>query len=58
MEGQKLGHTSILGKRHRPWLSHVSDTAANSQDGSFLEFVAAAATTECNIQDVRGGGLC
>ena len=28
---------------------HVSDTAANSQDGSSLEFVAAAAARECNI---------
>ena len=62
MEGQKLGNRSILGERHGPWLSHslthVSDTAANSQDGSSLEFVAAAAARECNIQDARGGGLC
>jgi hypothetical protein len=36
---------------------HVSDTAANSQDGSSLEFVAAATARECNIQDARGGGL-
>ena len=61
MEGQKLGNRSTQGKRPRPWLSrllnHVSDTAANSQDGSSLEFVAAAAARECNIQDTRGGGL-
>ena len=61
MEGQKLGKRSTLGERHRPWLSrlliHVSYTAANSQDGSSLEFVAAAAARECNIQDKRGGGL-
>ena len=37
---------------------HVSDTAANSHDGSSLEFVAAATARECNIQDARGGGLC
>ena len=61
MEGQKLGNRSILGERHGPWLSHtlthVSDTAVNSQDGSFLEFVAAATARECNIQVARGGGL-
>ena len=28
---------------------HVSDTAANSQDGSSQEFVGAAAAKECNI---------
>ena len=61
MEGQKLGNRSILGERHRPWLRrliiHVSVTAANSQDGSSLEFVAAAAARECNIQDAWGGDL-
>ena len=36
---------------------HVSDTAANSLDGSSLEFVAAAAARECDIQDARGRGL-
>ena len=36
---------------------HVSDTAAISQDGSSLEFFAAAAARECNIPDARGGGL-
>ena len=30
---------------------------ANSQDGSSLEFVAATAARECNIQDARGRGL-
>ena len=29
-----------------------------SQDGLSLEFVAATAVRECNIQDARGGGLC
>ena len=59
MEGQKLGHSSILGERHGSWLIHsvtqsltepihVSDTATYSQDGS---------ARECNIQDARGGGL-
>ena len=37
---------------------YVSDTDANSQDGSSLEFVAAVAARECNIQDARGRGLC
>ena len=31
---------------------------ATSQDGSSLEFVAATAGRECNIQDARGRGLC
>ena len=61
MEGQKLGNRSMLGERHGPWLRrlmiHVSDTAANSEDGSSLEFVAAAVASECNIQDARGGDL-
>ena len=30
---------------------------ATSQDGSSLEFVAATAGRECNIQDARGRGL-
>ena len=30
---------------------------ANSQDGSSLEYVAAVAARECNIQDARGGVL-
>ena len=37
---------------------HVSDTAANSQDGLSPKFVAGAAAMECNIQDARGGWLC
>ena len=37
---------------------YVSDTAANSQDGSSPEFVAATAAREGNIQDAKGGGLC
>ena len=35
----------------------VSETALNSEDGSSLEFVAATAGRECNIQDARGRGL-
>ena len=35
----------------------VSETAVTSQDGSSLEFVAATAARECNIQNARGGGL-
>ena len=31
---------------------------ATSQDDLSLEFVAAIAGRECNIQDARGGGLC
>ena len=31
---------------------------STSQDGLSLEFVAATLGRECNIQDVRGGGLC
>ena len=31
---------------------------ATSQDGLSLEFVAATAGREWNIQDARGGGLC
>ena len=38
-------------------LLNLSDTAATSQDGSSLEFVAATAGRECNIQDARGRGL-
>ena len=30
---------------------------ATSQDGLSLEFIAATAGRECNIQDARGGGL-
>ena len=51
MEGQKLCNRSRMGEM----LSiHVSDTI---QDGFSLEFVAASAGRECNIQDTRGGGL-
>ena len=35
----------------------VSDTAVTSQYGSSLEFVAATAGRESNIQDARGRGL-
>ena len=34
-----------------------SDTAATRQDGSSLEFIAAIASRQCNIQDASGRGL-
>ena len=58
MEGQKLGNMSLLGGEKSNRLPiHVSNTAADSQDGLSPKFVAAAAARECNIQDVRGGWL-
>ena len=36
----------------------LSDTAATSQDGSSLEFIAAIAARQCYIQDASGRGLC
>ena len=38
-------------------LLNLSDTAANSQDGSSLEFIAAIAGRLCYIQDASGRGL-
>ena len=37
---------------------NLSDTAATSQDGSSLEFIAANAVRQCYIQDASGRGLC
>ena len=37
---------------------NLSDTAATSQDGSSLEFIAAIAGRQCYIQDTSGRGLC
>ena len=37
---------------------NLSDTAATSQDGSSLEFIAAIANRQCYIQDASGRGLC
>ena len=37
---------------------NLSDTAASSQDGSSLEFIAAIAGRQCYIQDASGRGLC
>ena len=37
---------------------NLSDTAATSQDGSSLEFIAAFAGRQCYIQDARSRGLC
>ena len=36
---------------------NLSDTAATSQDGSSLEFIAAIAGRRCYIQDASGRGL-
>ena len=36
---------------------HLSDTAATSQDGSSLEFIAAIAGRQCYIQDASVRGL-
>ena len=36
---------------------NISDTAATSQDGSSLEFIAIAGR-QCYIQDASGRGLC
>ena len=39
-------------------LLNLPDTAATSQDGSSLEFIAAIAGRQCYIQDASGRGLC
>ena len=39
-------------------LLNPSDTAATSQDGPSLEFIAAIAGRQCFIQDASGRGLC
>ena len=39
-------------------LPKISDTAATSQDGSSLEFIAAIAGRQCYIQDASDRGLC
>ena len=38
-------------------LLNLSDTAATSQDGSSLEFIASIAGRQCYIQDASGRGL-
>ena len=38
-------------------LLNLSDTAATSQDGPSLEFIAAIAGRQCYIQDASGRGL-
>ena len=74
MEGQKLGLRSRLGERQGSLthsLCTVNAGAgaigcqfmfqtlhATSQNGPTLEFVAATAGSECNIQDARSSGLC
>ena len=37
---------------------NLSDTAATSQDGSSLEFIAPIAGRQCYILDASGRGLC
>ena len=37
---------------------NLSDTAATSQDGSSLEFIAPIAGRQYYIQDASGRGLC
>ena len=39
-------------------LLNFLDTAATSQDGSSLEFIAAIAGRQCYILDASGRGLC
>ena len=39
-------------------LLNLSDTAATSQDGLSLEFIAAIAGRQCYIQNAIGRGLC
>ena len=70
MEGQKLSNRIRLGERQGPWLSlsvtkslteslthSFSTVLAPIHDGSSLEFDAATAGRECNIQDARDRGL-
>ena len=44
-------------RRSRVLLLYLSDTAANSQVGSSLEFIAAIAGRQCYTQDASGRGL-
>ena len=37
---------------------NLSDTAATTQDGSSLEYIAAIAGRQCYIQDASDRGLC
>ena len=61
MEGPMLARRSSLGQRMQRRSSvlplNLSDTAATSQDGSSLEFIAAIAARQCYIQDASGRGL-
>ena len=56
-----LARRSSLGKRMQEEeqcaATNLSDTAATSQDGSSLEFVAAITGRQCYIQDASGRGL-
>ena len=57
-----LAMRSSLGQRMQEEDSglplNLSDTAATSQDGPSLEFIAAIAGRQCYIQDASGRGLC
>ena len=37
---------------------NLSDTAATSQDGSYLDLIAAIAGRQCYIHNASGRGLC
>ena len=56
-----LARRSNLGQimqEEEQWAApNLSDTAATSQDGSSLEFIAAIAGRHCYIQDASGRGL-
>ena len=61
LEGQILACRSSRGRecRRRSCVLHLnlSDTAATSQDGPSLEFIAAIASRQCYIQDASGREL-
>jgi hypothetical protein len=58
IEGQMLASRSSLGQRMQEVLPlNLSDTAATSQNVSFLEFIAAIVGRQCYIQDASGRGL-
>ena len=61
MEGQMLARRRNLGQRMQEEEQcdtlNLSDTAATSQDGSSLEFIAPITGRQCYIQDASGRGL-
>ena len=56
-----LARRSSLGQRMQEEeqcaATYLSDTAATSQDGSSLEFIAPIAARQCYIYDASGRGL-